>query len=378
MFVTALGHYSAEVISDDVGIRRIAEGVRTLSGSHVVLAPEFFLASVDNNLWKPHVVTIRSRDRLVGVVYFKEKRIAGLETGLLYADETMGTMVAARIDEYSPVLEVALKCLLSLPVVRGLRMAIPSERLQKDLLQRVALSRDWDLEICDSQAQTHSRLVLPETYETFLNALRPRARRNFRYYRRRSQEAGDFYCEAVTLDECRRAAYELARQSSISCRIEQLKRALDMVAAVPRPMLAGLRDRSGAWLSVAGGWSDARGATLMFQLNRDREHRKDSLSTVIRAYLIESLIQKGIREVWFWGGTAGALSGYVEAVPGVQVYLDVPTLLWRTVRLLVGAAAKSLPDRLAAIAQWVTPERGLKTSGMHQGHRTKWGHSKPI
>lgn len=127
-----------------------------------------------------------------------------------------------------------------------------------------------------------------------------------------------------------------------------------MLATVAQPLLVGLRDKNGELLSLMAGWRHSDSATLLFQLNNDRQYPHDSLSTVLRAYLFESLIETGVRETIFWGGTSGALSRYSEIIPGIQVYVDSCAFTWRIARSLVASVVDSLPWRLRIRAEWVT------------------------
>ena len=355
MSVVVAAGYSALVLSREAEIRQRAEAIRSvLRTANPVLDPEFFLATVDKSRWKPHVVTVSLGKQIVGAVYTKERTVGGIRTGLIYADETFGGIVAAPGQEREFVLDTGLECTLRRPGVRGVRLAIPAASFEQDVFRRLAGSAGVELHVASSQTR-HARLELPATYDAFLNGLGSTTRRNFRYYRRRSEEAGNVYLEGLALEECRRAAYCLAPHCSISSSPQQLARALDMVAAVPRPLLAGLRNRFGEWLSLAGGLCHAGSATLIFQLNCDRDHPKDSLSTVMRSYLIERLIERGTREVTFWGGTAGALSRYAGGLAGVQVYLDVRSAGWRAIRMMAALLPRSIPPQIAALAEWVAP-----------------------
>jgi hypothetical protein len=93
---------------------------------------------------------------------------------------------------------------------------------------------------------------------------------------------------------------------------------------------------------------------LCFQCNNDSNFGNDSLSIVLRAYLIESLIAQSLEELVIWAGTQGPLSRYVSYAPAVGVRLDLPTCSWRVARLLISTAKPFLPSRLAAVAQWIT------------------------
>ena len=117
-------------------------------------------------------------------------------------------------------------------------------------------------------------------------------------------------------------------------------------------MLVGLRARGGEWLAVLGGWYDRDQATVRFQMNRDQEHRADSLSVVLRLYLIESLIRRGFQSVVFVHGVGDPLKRYCRNIPTVVLYLDKSNGFLRPARFLQ-LAARLAPPRLALKMTWL-------------------------
>jgi hypothetical protein len=93
---------------------------------------------------------------------------------------------------------------------------------------------------------------------------------------------------------------------------------------------------------------------LFLQLNDDRDHDLTSLSVVLRAHLIETLIRSGTRELVFWSGCARPLSRYVTPIPAMAVYLDTPALGWRLIRSMVGKTQPWMPRSIAADVRWMT------------------------
>ena len=351
----------ATILSHEAEIRAIREDIRAiLPDSNPVLDPEFFLASIDRRRWKPYVVVVRAGSRFVGAVYAKERLIAGIRTGLIYADQIVGGMVVAKEEHRGLILKSAFRQLTLRSGFRGLRIVLPPGHAGIGVLQNMtSFARGGKLELSYSRANIHKRLRLPSTYEAFLKELGSTTRRNFRYYRRRSELAGNVYCSRVGLEECRKAASRLASKCSHASDEQRFSRGFNMLETVSEPLLIGLRDKNGELLSVMAGWRHSDAATLLFQLNNDRQHPHDSLSTVLRAYLIESLIETGVRETIFWGGTSGALSRYAEIIPGIQVYVDICTFSWKMARSLVASIVDSLPWRLRIRAQWVTAGKVL-------------------
>jgi hypothetical protein len=94
---------------------------------------------------------------------------------------------------------------------------------------------------------------------------------------------------------------------------------------------------------------------ILMQLNNDREYPRDSLSIVLRGYLIESLIHEGIKELTFWASTARPLSRYATPIPTLGIYLDSPAYIWRLVRGLVSKFGPWLPWKLTHDARWIAP-----------------------
>ncbi len=131
-----------------------------------------------------------------------------------------------------------------------------------------------------------------------------------------------------------------------------------MAAAADRPLAVGLKHRNGEWLSVICGVYRPMAGVLLLQLNDDRRFPRDSLSVVLRGYLIESLIRQGMKEFTIWTGSAPPLSRYVTYLPTVGVYIDSPGYTWRLVRGLVSIMGPMLPRRLQPDVRWIAPFSG--------------------
>jgi hypothetical protein len=325
-----------------------------------MLTPEFFLASLSRG-WRPRVVAVYNGRDVVGIMYTKERVISGIPTGIVYADGNMGGTLVANLLHQQNAFRVAIETLLASPGIRGVRLRVLPHSAELDAAREMNDSRSPNAHYYSSEYHNSplwkydAHLPLPDTYDQFLEGLGGTTRRNFRHSRRRFETSGHSFIERLSMNELRSATLDLIPKSEFTSRWQQqeFEVPLDMVAAANRPLAIGLKHHSGEWLSVIGGWYRPRGAVLRIQLNNERDFGSDSLSIVLRAYLIELLIRQGLEELVIWSETGPPLSRYVSYVPTVGVRFDVPTYSWRLAALFISAIMPLLPRRLAAAAQWV-------------------------
>jgi hypothetical protein len=259
-------------------------------------------------------------------------------------------------------MRVAVETLFALPRILGVRLRVLQCSDELEAIRDLAASRSLDaqysqLEHDDSPLwKYHAHLALDDNYEQFLKRLGSTTRHNFRYYRRRFEASGHEFIEHLSMEELRSIALELGPKSKFASPVRQMfiERDLKLVEATTRPLAIALKHHSGEWLSVIGGWYKPDGAVLCFQCNNEFDFGSDSLSVVLRAYLIELLIQQGLKELVIWGDTQPPLSRYVTYAPTVCVRLDIPTLSWRVARSLISTITPHLPKRIAAAAQWIS------------------------
>lgn len=317
-------------------------------------SPGFFLASVSRRAWSPALVLISDgTGEPAGILYSKERKIGAFKTGLIFADATLGALIAARDDDQQEAFRAGMKKMLASREVRGVRLLAPTGGYEAGTLEQLA--KETGFEFRTAPAESHSILPLPDTNEEFLARLSSKTRRNFRYYRNRSENAGHAFVERLELDEFTRAAWILEGEGTTGGDAEGLERALKMFAAAKEPLLVGLRSADGELLSVVGGWYEENRAVIFMQLNSDKKHAKYSLSLVMRAHLIERLIEQEYGAILWWAGVGEPLNHYSTPVPSMWLYADRPSLSWRSARCLVDLVKGKLPPRYRAIADWVTP-----------------------
>ena len=349
-----LGAYTTEIVYSSEGFTRLSQQARHLLDAHSSTCdPRFFLASVQRNMWTPLAVVLSCDEVTVGIVYAKERRVAGFGLGLIYADATLDAMVVADPEYRESVFEEALHCLIDHRGCRGLRLLIPTEGFERRVVQKVLDSRPLDVHY--AAVEHHCVLELGPTYDAFLETLSKKTRRNFRYHRRRFEASGHTFVERVHPKEFERAAFLLLKKDVVGASRVGINRALRMLAAVRNPILVGLRHQNGEWLSILGGWYEGDCGVVFFQMNNDRDYRQSALYLVLRGYLIENIIAARVPKMLFWDGVGPPLRRYSRILPAIGVHLDLPSFGWRTSRRLIRWTNQFLPRRLSSIGSWVAP-----------------------
>jgi len=350
---TQVQDYSASILSSSAEIEGLKPLVKSSLPEYDTLRdPGFFLASVSKG-WRPRVVVVHNGTELTGVLYAKERNVSGRNLGLVYADLSFGSLLLGNRSVQEDTFRVALETLLAHPRTCGIRLRILRGGPEVASVRKLLASRRLDVRF--SRVKDHVSLSLPDTYERLLQGFGSTTRHNFRYYRRCFEAAGHCYVDGLSLDELRSAAVYLEPRCGRIGQQGSIERWLKMVAAADRPLAVGLKHRNGEWLSVVGGVYRPGAALLLLQLNNDRDFPRESLSVVLRAYLIETLIRQGIKKFIIWAGTSPPLSRYMKPIPTLGIHLDVPGYKWRLVRWIVSTFGPWLPKQFRGDARWIAP-----------------------
>ena len=337
---------SAEILSLKHLVRR------SKAYDDIMFDPEFFVRSISSE-WIPSAVAVFDRSDLAGLIYAKERKLLGRRLGILYADLSLGSILFGDAARQEEVFRLALETLLDRPGTRGVRLRVLRGGPEWAAVRKIISSRQLDVHFM--RVKEHANLPLPSSYEQFLKSLGSTTRHNFRYYRRRFESAGHTYLDYLTPNELRAASLYLRPKCSIPSRLGAIERILDMVDVADRPLAVGLKHRNGEWLGVVGGVYRSNAGVLYMQLNNDTDFAKDSLSVVLRAYLIETLIRQGMKVFTIWAGTSSPLSRYVNYIPTLGVHLDLPSYQWRVARRIISAFGSLLPEQVKTDARWIAP-----------------------
>nr|HEV7952596.1 hypothetical protein [Candidatus Acidoferrales bacterium] len=340
---SVIGPLSAAIVSRADSTPHFAAFVRSIHAEPGMLAPDFFLASVSPPGWKPAIVVVSRGPQIVGLVYCKERVVAGIGIRVVFGDDSLGAMVVARPDDIESVIRVSTSALLKHAI--ALRLLVRADQLPcfRDL--------EGNAEVSFDKRRHHAHLALPNTYQEFLAKRGPHTRRNFRYYRRRSEFAGTQFVPNINFREFSSACRNLLSKSAHQKSKRSLEAHLAMIEAMPLQIAMGLKDSHGKWIGLAGGWFAGDRAFLVTQLN-DRTRTRESVSLVLRAYMIEALISRRCPELVFWEGSSAPITTFANYVDVFMAHFDVLSLRWRLVRRTCAAIRKLAPANFSKFLVW--------------------------
>jgi hypothetical protein len=266
----------------------------------------------------PGMVTV---DDLDGAVLIYEYRIAGCGTRVFATDDVVGERtVIAPLSIRMEVAEIAGRTL----VESGATVALISLEGNGTAPRKFAFEMGPPCRVATRTRSVPRYLPLAATYESTLATLGDDTRRNFRRYRRRLEN--DFGAEFVpNVQMTREQFFAMNRASTNPLSEEVAVWRYETMAKNTRPVLCGLRDEDGRWLSLLGGFRRGSALHIDWQLNLSGLPRY-SLTTVMRAFLMEYEIAQGSSKLVFEGGTPHPMRHSFACVSAVDVIVQRKSL----------------------------------------------------
>jgi hypothetical protein len=174
---------------------------------------------------------------------------------------------------------------------------------------------------------TPRKLPLESTYFGMLAAMGHRTRRSLAGKRRLLEETA--HVEFVPMLEPPQALEAMLslRSRVLPHRFVKFYRArYRLLRERPDFFCMGIRLPDGTWLSLLSGWRHDRVTYVDLQMN-DRHFKKESLSAVMRAFMLEHEIGRQQRLIDFVGGTSLLLRRYCRPIePCTDIFLWQPCL----------------------------------------------------
>ena len=250
---------------------------------------------------QPAAVLLYRTGVLWGVALLTFRRLRGIPLGLATGGNLAGQgSVIAQDGEQVAVLEAATRFLLRrflIPVVKfSLLLPYPVASLPAPVSR--ATVGHWSLR------EVRLRLRLEGGMPAVMERLSYKMRRNVRYYRRRAEtQLGWIFVPAMTPAQRQHAVAALHGEAPYPTPARKAWLRESLMQDMPGGFAMGLHDPAGKWVSYLTGWRTSGGTYVDWQLNSE-SHESASVSTVMRAYLLEHEAARGSPSIVFVGLTA--------------------------------------------------------------------------
>ncbi len=341
--------YFVSVIASPDKLRQLATVASGFFSQFLVTQkPDHFLKLIDRAKWRPYVMLAR-RNRpngeLVGVFYMKERLLRGWPCGLLQmAHLTTNQALIARNATRESVLRAALTSSVNNWRIRAWRFLMTRPGSELAVVREIAAENNLDLYVHPTNV-----LAVLEVPPNFWTQLSSTMRRSLIRYRTPDQ----IYLKNMTEAEFRAAASYLEGKSKHVRDLANDEMVLSRIARQKRPLFVGLKTSQGRWISIAAGWYDDHSAYVDIQMNNEAEQEKGSSHMLMRGYIIDHLLENGIRQLVYPGGMGGHLNEH--ALRHAPVMLDQAEPVWKFFRTLIVGLEPHLPEKVAHWIHWNLP-----------------------
>lgn len=274
-----------------------------------------------NRYGSPLIATqIGSSSEPAGTIHAYERRVGVWRTGiydgaLLLSPATSSAQTSLRLDAVAPAL-VDVDAMTLRIVAAGASTQAESPPIAEMIAQ---------------SARMKEVMALSDNYDGFLRTLGKHTRRNIAHARdwaKRDAINFSFVTEASSVASSRLSTLALLNMPR-PVKPRRLLKTIRFLTAQPRPFQASLRQSVDHPFSVTGGFIEGDLALMAYQLN-DRIFGNLSPSLMLRSFLVEALIARGVRYLAFVGGCAGLLYHQCAAVPAAETLIVRRTFLART------------------------------------------------
>lgn len=247
-------------------------------------------------------------DELLGAVLLYRYMVLGCGIGIFSTNDRSGrgTLLAPAALR-STVAEMATRSLMDRGVLAVLISFRDGEVGNKEGLDKSQpfcsySANDKKARWAWRERDTPDCLPLEETFDGTLAKIGTRTRRNMRYYRKRAEaELGCVFLPMVQIDKGEFLDFNRDCMYAVPANVASWR--YNSLTYLERPLLMGIKDRAGRWLSLLGGRRHHDGTEILWQMNRSGLSAY-SLSIVMRSYFIEHEIAHGMTKLYMEGGTA--------------------------------------------------------------------------
>jgi hypothetical protein len=268
-------------------------------------------------------VLIRRDQELKACVFFYEHTRYGVGLGLFRGGDYVGeSLIVAPEALHVHYVHLATQALLKQWRIHGVSVSV---KAPVDRCIEIMGPANYFKRFAGSEVQ--HKLPLANTYECMLASLGPRTRRSLAGKRQQLEKSMNVeFVAALDPDQCLEAMLEL-HEKSVPQRVPEFYQArYRLLRGKSEFFSMGLRLPDGPWLSMVTGWRRNHVTYVDLQMN-DMNYKKESLSAVMRAFLLEHEIGLKQELMNFVAGSSLLLRRYCEPLePCTELFISKPGL----------------------------------------------------
>jgi Acetyltransferase (GNAT) domain len=320
---------------------------RNLQLEHdVLLNPLHFLTSTDGTR-RSSSIAIWKNEQLIGVMYATQHYLKGIPTGYAIGGDFSGRglLLCAPHDENLVLSECTQRMMTDGVHSLHLRF-LPRNESRFNL-------NGMTMKFLDAVIPG-DLLQLEPTFEEFLAKLGKHTRRNIRAFTRKTEGLGIEFVPSLTRKQYEDAIERLNSKTDFPAGRSHLARD-ERILELHGEERLGLRGPDGKLLAVLCGFRLGERFHLLTQLN-DAGHERLSLSLVLRGYLTRHLIETGLTQLHFMGGSSLSFGRYCQPEAYRSIFIDrengiaaTAKRLCTTVAKLITRLGKPVPELLATM-----------------------------
>jgi hypothetical protein len=285
--------------------------------------PEYFFAAQTVPNRRCAAVLIRKDQELKACVFFYEHTRYGIGLGLFRGGDYVGeSLIVAPEALRVHYVHLATQALLKQWRIHGVSITM---KAPVDGCIEIMGPASYFKRFVGSEVQ--HKLPLVSTYEGMLASMGPRTRRSLAGKRQQLEKSMNVqFIAALEPDQCLQAMLELHGKSMPQRVTEFYQARYGLLRGKSEFFSMGLRLTDGPWLSMVTGWRRNRVTYVDLQMN-DMNYKKESLSAVMRAFLLEHEIGLEQEMINFVAGSSLLLRRYCEPLePCTDLFISKPGL----------------------------------------------------
>jgi hypothetical protein len=305
---------STELVIGERNLRTFFPAIRELrlrcgQQDDLITDPRYFIAANTQNR-RVAAVLIRHHQELEACAFFYEHSKFGIGLGIMRGGGYIGENLVVGLEEFRlQYLWLAVQALLQHWRIHGVSISVRSTL--DDCLEVMGTKGKYRL---FSERTIQSKLPLESTYGATLAGMGPRTRRSLAGKRQKLEKnANVAFLPSLEPAQALEAMLWLQKRS-LAKRITGFYRArYRLLQETPDFFSMGLRLPGGDWLSILSGWRLSRVTYIDLQMN-DMHFKQESISAVMRAFMLEHEIARRQELINFVGGTSLLLRRYCRPI----------------------------------------------------------------